>query len=407
MATEGGPLALAFVGMFSGDGTTTEAVPDASAPPVGRLLSMRRFERGVARVTGAEFAEFGPALLVKTILEASQHGGTDTIDVIDVLTGVGFDRRAGTIVHHCVRRLRAQPERYGELSVAIPSLAPLVWRAATSHPYSGCAAPLDGLDGHLGTSLFGGVRVGDVRSERAPALRNIAIAVTGGRARPVARSERGADTWGDPLVLGPVRVFEMTRGCQWDSVRYERDGRRCRVNVPRHDVPLPGCEERPSPLDPEPPRPLWLHPHLGMIGDGGVPMEPIHLVFARGGTLWDATFPITCTGEHRAHAAPWSGEAPPGVAVSPRGDMVLFGTGDDLWLFTRQRRVPYLLNAPGTALPRLDVRAVAFVDDTHVAAVFSGQFVTFELAVPEEGRSVLSDLTVDSAEIVRLLAPRR
>ncbi|MFO0610917.1 MAG: hypothetical protein U0324_47580, partial [Polyangiales bacterium] len=350
---------------------------------------------------------FGPALVVRTLLEATQGDATDAIDVVDVFTGVGLDRRAGALVHHCVRRPRAQPERHGALAVAIPSLAPLVWRAATSHPYSGCATAVDGLDVRLGAPLLGEVQVTNVVSARAPAARNVAIAVTGGQARAVTRAERGADTWGDPLALGPVRVLDMTRGCQWDSVRYERDGRRCRVNVPRHDDPLPGCEDRPSPLDPEPPRPLWLHPHLDAVGDGGVPVEPIHLVFARGGELWDATFPLTCQGEHRAHAAPWSGVAPAGVAVSPRGDVVLFGTGDDLWLFTRGRRVPYLLNPPGTALPRLDVRAVAFVDDTHAAAVLSGQFVTFELAAPAEGGGVPGELAVDAAEVARLLAPRR
>ena len=297
--------------------------------------------------------------------------------------------------------------RHGALSVAVPSLAPLVWRAATSHPYSGCAVGVDALDIALGVPLLGEVQVGAVVTARAPANRALAIAVTGGHARVVPHGDRDPTTWGDPLAFGPLRVFDMTRGCQWDTVRYERDGRRCRVNIPRHDDPLPGCETRVSPLDPEPPRALWLHAHLGVVLDGGAPTEPLHLVFARGGALWDATFPLTCQGEHRAHASSWSGEAPAGVAVSPRGDSVLFGTGDDLWLFTRGRRVPYLLNPPGGVLPRLDVRAVAFVDDTHVAAVLSGQFVTFELTVPAEGGGVPDALALDAAEVSRVLRAHR
>ncbi len=406
-AAEGRPLVLAFIGMFSGDAAAPGAAADAAVVPTGRLLGTRRFEGRAARVTGAEFSEFGPGLLVRTLAEAHEGTTVDAIDVVDVFTGVGLDRRAGAIVHHCLRRPNLPPVRHATLSVALPALTPLVWRAATSHPYSGCAVGVESLDIGLGAPLLGDVRVSAFTTERAPPNRAVAIAVAGGHARVVPHGDRDPTSWGDPLALGPVRVFEMTRGCQWDTVRYERDGRRCRVNIPRHDDPLPGCEERASPLDPEPPRPLWLHSHLGMILDGGVPTEPLHLVFARGGALWDATFPLTCQGEHRAHAASWSGEAPAGVAVSPRGDNVLFGTGDDLWLFTRGRRVPYLLNPPGGALPRLDVRAVAFIDDTHVAAVLSGQFVTFEVAVPAAGAGVPEGLTLDDAEVSRVLRAHR
>ena len=85
------------------------------------------------------------------------------------------------------------------------------------------------------------------------------------------------------------------------------------------------------------------------------------------------------------------------------GDRVLFGTGDDLWLFTRGRSTPYLLNPPGGALPRHDVRAVAFVDDTHVAAVLSTLLYRFEVVVPSADTGVPDVLELDAAELRRVL----
>ncbi len=236
--------------------------------------------------------------------------------------------------------------------------------------------------------------------------RQIALTIEQGVARPVGRGERNAAPWSDPLALGPVRVVDMARGCQFDRLRFERDGHRCSVVVPRSDDPLPGCETHTSPLDPSPPRPLWLHPHGDALLDGGVPAEPLHLVFARGGSLWETTLPLACGHEHRVQALPWRGGAvPSGVAVSPNGAMTLFAHGDDLWLFTRVRRAPYLLNAPGTALPRHEVRAVAFVNDTRLAAVFSGSVITFEVTVPATDDELPSSLRVDAAEIRRGLHP--
>lgn len=408
-----GPLTLAFVGLFTGDATPTTGDADvATAPQSGRLLGTRRITLSTtptarAELDGVEFSEFGPGLVVRTLLRASDTGRvTDAIDVVDVFAGLGLDRRAGTLVHHCVRVGSATPTRSGAIAIASPSLAPLLWRAATSHPYSGCATGVESLDAHLGATLFGGLTIRDITTAPAGTAHRVAIAVENGGARVVNPTDRHAAPWSNPLALGPVQVTDMTRGCQWDHLRYDRDGHHCHVNIPRHDDPLPGCETQPSPLDPEPPLPLWVTPHGGVTLDGGVPAEPLHLVFARGGALWDATLPLACRGESRAHAVPWHGTAPVGVAVSPSGDRVLFGTGDDLWLFTRGRRVPYLLNPPGGALPRLDVRAAAFVDDTHVAVVLSGQFITFELTVPAEGGGVPGELAVDAAEVARALGRR-
>jgi hypothetical protein len=87
--------------------------------------------------------------------------------------------------------------------------------------------------------------------------------------------------------------------------------------------------------------------------------------------------------------------------VSPSGERVLIGQGDDLWLYTRARRAPYLLNAPGTALPRHEVRAVAFVDEDHAAAVLSNNLTTFELTVPDRDEEIPTSLRVDADEIRR------
>ncbi len=202
-AAEGRPLVIAFVGMFTGDAAPPGAPTDAAVVPVGRLLGTRRFDGRSARVTGAEFSEFGPALVVRTLLEATEGTAVDAIDVVDVFTGVGLDRRAGALIHHCLRRPNLPPVRHGALSVAVPSLAPLVWRAATSHPYSGCAVGVDALDIALGAPLLGEVQVSAVVSERAPANRAVAIAVTGGHARVVPHGDRDPTTWGDPSRSAP------------------------------------------------------------------------------------------------------------------------------------------------------------------------------------------------------------
>lgn len=407
-----GPLTLAFVGLFTGDAPVPvgdAGISDASAPASGRLLGTRRVTLSTtptarAELDGVEFSEFGPGLVVRTLLRASDASRvTDTVDVVDVFTGLGLDRRAGTLLHHCVRVGTAPPTRTGAIAIASPSLAPLLWRAATAHPYSGCATGVESLDAHLGATLFGALTIRDITTAPAGTQHRVAITVENGVARVVNPTDRHAPPWNNPLALGPVQVLDMTRGCQWDRLRYDRDGHHCHVIIPRHDDPMPGCETQPSPLDPEPPLPLWVAPHGGVTLDGGVPAEPLHLVFARGGALWDATLPLACRGESRAHAVPWRGTAPTGVAVSPSGDRVLFGTGDDLWLFARGRSTPWLLNPPLGALPRHDVRAVAFVDDTHVAAVLSTQLYRFEVVVPASDAGVPDALELDPAELRRVL----
>ena len=412
-----GSLVAGFVALFSGDNEAARGdagVPVDVAPPTdGRLLGTRRVwlssaSSPHARISTFEFSEFGPGLIVRTILDADDGPlVTDTVDVLDVFTGLGLDRRAGAIVHHCARFSNGAPTRAASFAIEEPSLTPLVWRAITAHPYSGCATEVGSLDTTLGQSFTGALQVNVQSTTPAGNHRGVAIAVELGAARVVGRGDRPAPTWTDPLALGPVRVVDMARGCQFDRLRFERDGHRCSVVVPRSDDPLPGCETHTSPLDPSPPRPLWLHPHGDVLLDGGVPAEPVHLVFARGGSLWETTLPLSCgRADHRAQALPWrGGAAPPGVAVSPDGAMTLFAHGDDLWLFTRVRRAPYLLNAPGTALPRHDVRAVAFVDATHIAAVFSGSLITFEVVVPTEDDELPSSLRVDAAEIRHGLHP--
>jgi hypothetical protein len=405
-----GSLVAGFVAQFSGDANPA-AAPDAgvAAPADGRLLGTRRVWLSTAssphaRVSTVEFSEFGPGLIVRTILEADEGPTvTDVVDVIDVFTGLGLDRRAGAIVHHCARFTGRPPTRAAHFSLEDPTLAPLVWRAITAHPYSGCATEVGTLDTALGATFTGDLQLRVQSTVPAGSHRPVAIAVEAGAPRAVGRNERNAAPWADPLALGPVRVVDMTRGCQYDRLRYERDGHRCAVVVPRSDDPLPGCETHTSPLDPVPPRPLWLHPHGGVTLDGGVPSEPIHLVFQRGGSLWETTLPLACGhGEHRAQALPWrGGDVPAGVAVSPSGERVLIGQGDDLWLYTRARRAPYLLNAPGTALPRHEVRAVAFVDEDHAAAVLSNNLTTFELTVPDRDEEIPTSLRVDADEIRR------
>jgi hypothetical protein len=391
---------------------TADRESNTDATTSARLIGTRRLaiDAPLARValTGFEFAEFGPGLLVRTVIEIAEGASSDTLDVVDLYAGAVYDQHLGAAAHHCVRPARARASRIAALTVAESAQTPLLWRAVTSHPYSGCTAELTSLDASLGATMLGGATVHVVTTVSGATQRRVGIVVDQGVARAVPRAGREAARWPDPLVLGPVRVTEMTRACAVDQLRFERDGHRCQVVIPRYDVPLAGCELGPSPLDPLAPQPLWLRPHAGMILDGSVPTEPMHLVFARGATLWEATLPLGChRSEHRAPVVRWQAEAPSAVAVSPTGTRVLTTTGDDLWLSSPSRRAPMLLNPPGGALPRRDVRAAVFVSEDRIAAVFSSELITFDVSLPPHDAELSGDVRVDAAELTRGLRRMR
>ncbi len=154
-----GPMLMVYLARFSGDAAARTG-PDGGVGVAGRLVSLRRLplRSGAAptsRLVGVHFAEFGPAVMARATLGLGDvAGGEATLDVVDVFVGAALDRRAGALVHHCVR-VGDGAARVGALAVQLPSMAPLVWRAATGRPFTGCPAPADALETSMAEALAG------------------------------------------------------------------------------------------------------------------------------------------------------------------------------------------------------------------------------------------------------------
>lgn len=394
-----GPRTLAVVVFHSGDlprapnspssnsdaaiNTTDTPPPPPPPPPPGRLIGLRRVWVGhslpMSRLATVHFSEFGPGVLVRTTLEITATDRVhDTLDVVDLYTGVGLDRLAGSLVHHCVRAEGQRPVRRGSLSVTTPSLTALVWRAALAHPFSGCDTHADSLDRALGVSLSAGVSPVVTETTNVPPSHSVAFTVTNGvlsfteLTRQQRRATTGdAGTLSNPLSLDGTDINGMSRACSWDFVRARRDGHRCDFRIARRDDPLPHCFDGESPLDPAPPSPIALLPNP--IPDAGAV-----LLFTRGQGLLSARVPDSCH-NHRVRAETFSGAITPGLAVSPDGTRVVSANGLDLWLHLSSSDYPVLLNPPGSAIPRGTLRAAAFIDSTHLALVISTALVRITL----------------------------
>lgn len=420
-----GPMLTVYLARFSGD-AAARLEADAGARVAGRLVSLRRLPlrsggAPTSRLVGVHFAEFGPAVLARATLGLGDvAGGEATLDVVDVFVGAALDRRAGALVHHCVR-VGARATRVGSLAVQLPGMAPLVWRAATGRPFTGCPAPADALETAMAEALAGDATLEvledrDVGAQGRVALvpradgAGLDVAVTlppSHRGRPgrddaSVRAHLDAGAPSDPLTAGPVQVLEATRNCAEDRVRYTFAGRRCEVRVPRDDGAFGGCAAGPSPLDPSPPRALAVLP-----GEADVPGEtpdagvPFRLLLGRGTRVFDVPLHDCATGRRRVSARPWEGRLPTGLAAAPGGRRVLAGIGFDLWLGDPGRPVAVLLNPPGGALPRGTVRALGFERDDTFAAVISTRFVRVRVSLPAVPRSVPDGLVVDAAELRR------
>ncbi len=425
-----GPAVLAYLARFSGDPALREA-PDGGAgpnPATGRLLSLRRVWQRTgapptARLEGVHFSEFGPAVMARATLRLDDlAGATDTLDVVDLFVGPALDRRAGALVHHCVRDDDGAA-RVGALAVQIPSLAPLVWRAATGGPFTGCPTPTAALEASMAEPLAGGVTL-EVLEDREIGVQGRVGLVPRGEGFDVAvtlpsthRSRRGrpgqppegptespvdAGTPEDPLVRGPMRVLDVTRACAEDRVRYLAGTRRCELRVPRDDGAFGGCAAGASPLDPAPPRALAVLPGDPSVGDDPEgEAAPFRLLLARGTRLYGVPLPDCATGRRRGSARPWVGAVPRGLAASPGGRRALAGIGFDLWMGDPGRSVALLLNPPGGSLPRGTVRALGFETDDTFAAVISAHFVRVRVTLPVLPRTVPDGLVIDPSELRR------
>ena len=404
-----GPLLVAVVAFLSGEGTPADRGRE------GRLVGLRRLWQAATdlpstHVAGFEFAEFGPGVTVRSTLATHGAHADDTLDVVDLYTGVGLDRHAGAMVQHCTREPGHTPVRTGAIAVSVGNLAPLVWRAAQAHPFSGCATDALSMDASLGQSLARGAVVRVTATSPAGTHPHVSItwqngtfhvADAGAVERPVERpgghtgESPGESTRTDPLAVEDRRVLDITHGCTADRVRYTEATRRCVFQIPRDDGPMPGCEEAPSPLDPRPSRPLAL---VGG-GDGGA----LRLVFTRGGSVLSTAMPARCgRSGPRVEAVPWRESLPAGLAASPDGQRVMVPSGFDLWLFLPGRRAPVLLNPPGGALPRGTVRAVAFADPGRAAAVIGQDLLQFDVTVTDDDGGP-TDLRIDPGEVARTL----
>jgi len=423
-----GPAVLAYLARFSGD-VAARGVPDGGADAAaltGRLVSLRRvWQRTGAsptsRLEGVRFSEFGPAVVARATLRLDDLGGAqDTLDVIDLLVGPALDRRAGALVHHCVRD-DERASRAGALAVQIPSMAPLVWRAATGGPFTGCPARTESLEAEMAESLAGGLTLEvledrEIGSQgrvslvpRATASEELDVVVT---VPPAHRSRHGhhdaavvaaavdAGAPLDPLALGEVRVTDVTRACGDDRVRYTVGARRCELRVPRDDGALGGCSAGPSPLDPAPPRALAVLPY-DPGAEAGAEAAPAQLLLGRGTRLYGVALHDCGQGRRRGQARPWMGPLPRGLAASPGGRRSLAGIGFDLWMGDPSRPVPLLVNPPGGPLPRGTVRALGFERDDTFAAVISTHFVRVRVTLPVLPRSVADGLVVDVSELRR------
>ncbi|MEZ4405105.1 MAG: hypothetical protein R3A52_01255 [Polyangiales bacterium] len=404
-----GPRTLALVAFHSGD--LPRAAPDGGAPPtdaatgpaLGRLVGVRRVWVGrslpMSRLASVSFSEFGPGVMVRTTLEVTATDRvTSTLDVVDLYVGVGLDRHAGALVHHCVRAQGERPARAGSISVTQPSMTPLVWRAALAHPYSGCDTSADALDAQMGAALAGGVELtvepgANVAPSHAVALTvvNGELSVTERTREERRRSDAGEPP--DPLRLPELEVDGMNRACSWDRVRARRDGHRCEFRVSRRDAPLPNCAAGESVLDPAPPSPIALLPREADAG--------ATLVFTRGMGLLSARVPDDCRHSRRVDAERFSATLPVGLAASPDGRRVVSANGLDLWLHVEGHDYPVLLNPPAGPIPRGTLRAAAFVDREHLGLVISTAMLRVALPAGLAPLSPPSSLTVDTSEIRR------
>lgn len=390
-AARDGALVIAYLTEYSGDRA------DRDAGAVARVVGTRRVWRSsaspAATLRAVEFTEFGAGVIARASLEVVDGvGATDVVEVADVYTGEGAERHAGALLHHCRATTDGAATRGGSVGVSAPSLAPLVFRAAMAHPFSGCAADLAPWEQRVAALFSDGLTVTVTHDEPSPERGgHVALAREGDALRVLAR---GAQGYREPFSDGAVRVLGMERVCRGDRVRWRAGEASCAGVIPRGDPPVQGCAAAASPLDPTRAQPV------AVIASEGA--ERATLLFTRGGGLLSVALPTRCRRTVSLdEAAPYAGPVPALTAASPDGAWVLVAQGLDLWLARRGHGTPLLVNGPASRLPRGTTRALGFLDARTVAAVISTHLVTFTLDVSDDAEALPEGVFVDPSELRR------
>lgn len=368
-----GALTLGYLTQYSGDASEGDA-----GPPVARVLGTRRVWRAgstpLATLRGVEFTEFGGGVITRAVLEVTDGAGaSDVIDVADLFVGAGAERHVGAMVHHCRTPRRGAAVRGGSLALWDFTLAPLVFRAAMAHPFSGCAAELAPWERDVAAAFSDGLTVTVTHDEPVSAR----VPRVGVATEPLRMVELDAAPEANPLRANDLEVLGVERVCRGDRVRWRVGAQRCAAVIPRDDAPVQGCAGAVLALDPTRAEPVAVVAH----GD-----DAADLLLSRGAGLLRVTLPRACRRHLRLDAAvEHRGEVPPRVAASPSGGRVIVARGHDLWMASRGRLSPVLVNGPSSGLPRGTVRALAFLDARTVAAVISNHLVTFTFELSPEG----------------------
>jgi hypothetical protein len=368
-----GAFTLGYLTLYSGDAAEGDA-----GPPIARVLGTRRVWRAgstpLATLRGVEFTEFGGGVITRAVLDVTDGAGAnDIIDVADLFVGAGAERHVGAMVHHCRTPRRGAAARGGSLALWDFSLAPLVFRAAMAHPFSGCAAELGPWERDVAAAFSNGLTVTVTHDEPVSARGpRVGIATD-----PLRMVELDAAPEANPLRANDLEVLGVERVCRGDRVRWRVGAQRCAAVIPRDDAPVQGCAGAVSALDPTRAEPVAVVAHGDAAAD---------LLLTRGQGLLRVTLPRECRRHARLDAAvEHRGEVPPRVAASPGGGRVIVARGHDLWMWSRGRLSPVLVNGPGTGLPRGTTRALAFLDARTVAAVISNHLVTFTFELSPDG----------------------
>lgn len=400
-----GPVRIAWVARYATDALAEESPSDAAlGVGAGRLLGFRDLYQSplgppAVRLVGVSFSEFGPGLMVRSTLDV--NGATqDTVDVVDLVGGPGLDTLLGSMVHHCAR-VGDTAVRSGALAIDAQGNWPLVWRAASGHPFTGCPTEAASFDATVSEPLARAMTVTVQEDSVADPHAHAQLVLEGERVvlrtAPRVRRHRGRaqgpDAGVDPFTLGDLQFQEISRSCAEDRVRYTAAGRRCELRLTRDDGPLYACTSAASlAFDPAPPRAVALVPEP----------EGARLVFTRGGRAYSQSLSGECArGHRRVSPEAATGSFAPGLTVSPSGARVLFSNGFDVWLSDQRLGTLSLVNPPGGAIARGTVRALAFESDAVIAMVISTHFVKASVEANAAAEGPPRALTLDRETLAR------
>ena len=210
-----GAFTLGYLTQYSGDAADGDA-----GPPIARVLGTRRVWRAsstpLATLRGVEFTEFGGGVITRAVLEVTDGAGAnDIIDVADLFVGAGAERHVGAMVHHCRTPRRGPAARGGSLALWDFSLAPLVFRAAMAHPFSGCAAELGPWERDVAAAFSNGLTV-TVTHDETVSARGPRVGVA---TDPLRMVELDAAPAANPLRTNDDRIVTLRKPTGHQGIR--------------------------------------------------------------------------------------------------------------------------------------------------------------------------------------------